>query len=199
MRILILGDSFSADWSVKYKDYKGWPNLLADKYDVTNLAQAGAGEHKVYKQLMSVTDLSKFNFIFISHCSPWRLSTIRHPIHHNDPLHKNADLIFADIDYHVEKGVKSKELLSAHDFFKYHFDKEYHEDVLTLFKEKINSILKPYNFYIINLRHQAVSTQPNALNFQDLERGSINHLTEEGNKIVFDTIENIINKGNKTL
>ena len=54
MHLLIIGDSFAADWSVKYADKKGWPNFLAEKYSVTNLAQAGCSEYKIKKQLDSV-------------------------------------------------------------------------------------------------------------------------------------------------
>jgi hypothetical protein len=35
MKILIIGDSFAADWSVKYNDYAGWPNLLAQTLVLT--------------------------------------------------------------------------------------------------------------------------------------------------------------------
>ena len=47
--ILIIGDSFAADWTVKYPTVVGWPNLLAKNYNVVNLAQAGAGEYKIYQ------------------------------------------------------------------------------------------------------------------------------------------------------
>ena len=56
MKILIVGDSFAADWSVKYNDYHGWPNLLAQKFEVTNLAKAGVGQYKIYKQLQNIDD-----------------------------------------------------------------------------------------------------------------------------------------------
>ena len=41
MKLLILGDSWQADWNVKHNTYPGWPNLLANEFDVTNIAQAG--------------------------------------------------------------------------------------------------------------------------------------------------------------
>jgi hypothetical protein len=58
-KLLICGDSFAADWTVKVKE-KGWVNLLAQDYKVTNLAQAGCSEYKILKQLQSV-NLDKFD------------------------------------------------------------------------------------------------------------------------------------------
>ena len=63
MELLIIGDSFSADWSIKYNDYLGWPSLLLEHYQITNLSQAGVGEYKIYKQLLSVTNLEKYDII----------------------------------------------------------------------------------------------------------------------------------------
>jgi hypothetical protein len=99
-RVLIIGDSFGADWSVKYRDYPGWPSLLARVYSVVNLAQAGISEYKIYKQLLSVTDLDSYEYVIVSHTSPYRVTTNSHPVHANDLLHNNADLIFNDIEYH---------------------------------------------------------------------------------------------------
>ena len=101
--ILIIGDSFAADWSTKYKDYLGWPTLLAQSHTVTNLAQAGVSEHKIYKQLCSVQDLSVYDVVIVAHTSPFRVPTKRHPMHSKDVLHKDADLIYTDIEYHSNR------------------------------------------------------------------------------------------------
>ena len=96
-KILIAGDSFAADWTVKYKNQgKGWPNLLAEKHDVKNIAQAGCGEYKIYKQLIN-ENLDDFDCIIVSHTSAYRVHTMYHPIHNNDSLHSNADFIYSDI------------------------------------------------------------------------------------------------------
>jgi hypothetical protein len=97
-KILIIGDSFSSDWSKKYKDYPGWPNLLAQDFDMTNLSQPGCSEFRILKQLKSV-DLNEYDFVIISHTSPSRIYTRQHPIHSGDPLHSESDLIFTDIEY----------------------------------------------------------------------------------------------------
>ncbi len=43
-KLLIAGDSFAADW---LSGESGWPNLLANEYDVTNVAQAVCSEYKI--------------------------------------------------------------------------------------------------------------------------------------------------------
>ena len=89
-KILICGDSFAADWTVKYNDYLGWPNLLAQNYNVKNIAQAGVGQFKIYKQLQSV-NIKDFDVVISSYTSPYRVHTYNHPVHSNDLLHKNCD------------------------------------------------------------------------------------------------------------
>ena len=77
MRVLIAGDSFAADWQVKYPTQAGWPNLLVDKYTVTNIAQAAVSEYKILKQIQSV-DLNQYDSIIISHASPNRIHCVKH-------------------------------------------------------------------------------------------------------------------------
>ena len=52
-KLLIAGDSFAADWTIKYKG-EGWVNTLCKDYDVTNIAQAGVSEYKIYNQLKKI-------------------------------------------------------------------------------------------------------------------------------------------------
>jgi hypothetical protein len=132
MKILVIGDSFAADWTVKYKGF-GWTNLLADQFDVTNLAQAGVSEYKIYKQILSIADLSVFDLIIVSHTSPYRVHTRLHPIHTGDLLHNNADLIYSDIEYHAHtlRGYFNRSLRFAVGFFVHHNDEEYQETVIT--------------------------------------------------------------------
>ena len=48
-KILICGDSFAADWSKKYEG-KGWVNMIENDHVITNIAEAGVSEYKIYKQ-----------------------------------------------------------------------------------------------------------------------------------------------------
>ena len=54
VKILLMGDSWAADWSSKHSEYLGWPNILAEQFDVTNIAQAGVSQYSIVKQLHSV-------------------------------------------------------------------------------------------------------------------------------------------------
>ena len=63
-KILICGDSFAADWTIKTKT-SGWVNFLKDT-DI--IAQAGVGEYKILKQLQSCK-LELYTHIIISHTS----------------------------------------------------------------------------------------------------------------------------------
>jgi hypothetical protein len=201
MKILICGDSFAADWSVKYPGCQGWPNLLAQKYNVVNCAQAGISEYKVVKQLESVKDIDMFDLILISHCNPWRIHTREHPIHNNDVLHKNSDLIFSDIEHHVKssffKSLVNKSLLTAYNFFVYHYEKEYQEAVYQAFRYKIAEQLKNKNSLVLVFDKQVIGKETNMMDFSNLfeqDPGSINHLSEESNKIVFDSLVNMIER-----
>ena len=70
-KILICGDSFAADWTIKTKT-SGWVNFLKDT-DI--IAQAGVGEYKILKQLQSC-NLELYNHIIVSHTSSYRIHTI---------------------------------------------------------------------------------------------------------------------------
>ena len=63
MKILIAGDSFAALWP---DASKGWVNLLAEKFDVLNVAQAGVSEYKIYKQIINL-DINQFDCVIVSH------------------------------------------------------------------------------------------------------------------------------------
>jgi hypothetical protein len=102
MKIFIAGDSFAADWSIKYPTMQGWPNMLADIHTVTNAAEAGCGEYKILKQLTSHA-LADYDAIIVSHTSPYRIHTNFHPVHGKDKLHYNSDFIYEDCRAHKLK------------------------------------------------------------------------------------------------
>lgn len=198
MKILIVGDSFAADWSAKCTA-PGWPNLLKKFHEVTNLAQAGVSEYKIYKQLTSV-NLDLFDLIIVVHTSPYRVVTRRHPVHVNDLLHKDADLLFSDIEHHY-KSVKrffNRSLRSAYNFFIYHFDREYQETTYKLLVEKIEKIL--YNKLSITI------TTPISLNecirdknliridSSQIVKGSPNHMSGIDNQVLLEKILQTINE-----
>ena len=194
MNVLISGDSFAADWTIKYPNKKGWPNLLEDKFSIKNVAQAGCSEYKIYKQLED-EKLENYDCIIISHTSPLRIPTIKHPIHFNDILHKNCDLLYSDIK---ENSDKNPELNSICDFFEKYFDFESAIFNHRLICKEIDLLTKSFNtIHIVNINWKDLYHFKNMLNFYDLfqtNRGNINHYNEFGNIKIYNTILNKIIK-----
>ncbi len=187
-KILICGDSFAADWTVKYNDYLGWPNLLAQNYNVKNIAQAGVGQFKIYKQLQSVK-IKDFDVVISSYTSPYRVHTYSHPVHANDLLHKNCDLLANDIEYFVNKQKDNESLITAKNFFKYHFDFDYYNEIYQILVEKCNSIIGDTNhIQISNLDY----VTDKWIDIISKNKGLINHLSEKGNKLVFNKLVNML-------
>jgi hypothetical protein len=186
-KILICGDSFAADWTVKYPG-EGWPNLLAKEYDITNLAQAGCSEYKIYLQIQSV-NLADFDAIIVSHTSPYRLYVKEHPIHMNDILHSNSDLIYSDVKEHSKSN---KELLPLANYFEEYFDIDHAKFVHSLICEKIEKIAATHNtLHLVNHKWDDLYKFQNVFSFNELfetNRGTINHFDENGNYIVYQKV-----------
>jgi hypothetical protein len=194
LNILLLGDSFAADWSVKYNQYMGWPSLLAEHHNVTNLAQAGVSEYKIYKQVMSA-NLDNYDIVIVAHTSPYRVPTRRHPVHYKDNLHKHSDLLYSDISYHYRRlrHFFNYSVRAAYNFILYHYDEEYFITTYQLYREKINQLLANKKVIVISTLDAANdhATEKNILNFCELlstEPGLINHYSESGNKIIFEQL-----------
>jgi hypothetical protein len=187
--LLICGDSFAADWTVKYPGW-GWPNRLTECFDVTNLAQPGCGQYKIYQQLLSV-DINKFSTILVSHTSPNRIYVRTHPVHHNDVLHKNSDLIYTDI---LEHAKNDKSLSSIVDYYENYFDLEYAKFVHSMTCEKIQNLLTTATGKILHVAHSPwdnLHQFDNMINFEWVfkkHNGFMNHYTDRGNKIIYDLI-----------
>jgi len=197
MKILVIGDSFAADWTVKYPTQEGWVNLLAKKYDVTNLAQAGVSEYKILKQLQSV-DVNDFDLVIASHTSSSRVHTRQHPIHNNDLLHNNADLILSDILYHrnTVKGFFNRALKAAVGYFKYHYDSEYQMDIYCLIRNNIKQQINiPYLVVSNYITPEDCKLGENVLYLEEIQlehKGLMNHLSDTGNRIVLEKVTQFI-------
>lgn len=199
-KILIFGDSFAADWTVKYPDQQGWPNMLAQTFNVTNIAQAGVSEYRVYQQVMSTKNLDQFDFFLVSHTSPYRAVTRQHPIHYQDPLHKNADLIMSDVKYHnsLWKNIFNFSLKSAAGYFRYHYDDQYHETVYNLFRKAINDLLPADRLIVCNnFITPAEQNEKHYCDFSTIQKqypGLMNHVSDLGNKLIYHQLCEYIKK-----
>lgn len=188
-KILICGDSFSADWTKK-TGRKGWPNLLAEQFEITNLSQAGCGQYKIFKQLQ-VCDLAVFSHVIISHTSPYRIHVSQHPIHCGDILHNNCDLIYEDLNAHIDDSVEIKFFV---DFFEKYYDLEYAVYVHGLICKDMIAYMDSYQGKIIHLRNiiwDKFYKFADMIDNSDIflsHRGKTNHFSDEGNNIVYQRV-----------
>lgn len=189
-RLLIVGDSFATDWRKKYKDSIGWPNMFENDFIVTNLAEAGVSEYKIYKQLKSV-DINKFDFIIISHTSPYRIPIENHPVHKKDLLHNNCDIIYSDAIEHSENKI----MQIAKSFYENIFYMDYFIFVNNLIFQEISRIA-PNSIHITFFDEFYTD---NILKFEKVFlncKGNTNHLNISGNKIVYKKLLKILNEQN---
>jgi hypothetical protein len=184
-KLLIAGDSFAADWSKKYKNASGWVNTLCEDYDVTNIAQAGVSEYKIYNQLKRI-DTSNYDIILISHTSAYRIPVIEHPIHSKDILHNNCDLIYSDLKEHDNELTKI-----AVDFYEKLFDPDFFIFIHNLI---INEIIQKYPT-AINITFFDSFSHSIFHNFEKIflnNKGNVNHLNQVGNNLIYKKIKNIL-------
>lgn len=194
MKLLICGDSFAADWTIKYPTQKGWPNLLANKYTVTNIAQAAVSEYKILKQIQRI-DLQKFDTIIVSHASPNRIHCVQHPIHADNILHKDSDLIYTDLLAHPNNS----DAKLAVNFFERYFEIDYYQDISELICREICNILGEYThlnqIHLVNINKRALY---DFLPSHDINpifkryRGDMNHLNDLGNQKMVELIDTIM-------
>lgn len=194
MKILLCGDSFAADWTKKSADAKGWPNLLASKYDVVNLAQAAVSEYKIWQQVKSA-NLNKFDTIIVSHASPNRIHCVNHPVHADNPLHKDSDLIYTDVIAHQD----NKDCETAVRFFERYFELDYYQDIAELICKDILNILGEYphlnQIHLVNINKRPLYDFLPRIDINNIfvkhrgAPGCPNHLTELGNTLMFKQIE----------
>lgn len=189
LKILLAGDSFSAKWP---DSTTGWPELLKTEFKITNLSQAGVSEYKILKQIKS-QNLDDYDLIIVNHTSPFRVHTVNSI--HNTKLHSNCDLIFTDVEANYDE--KDERVVTAFNWFKYHYDEEYQIDIYKLMREEIARTIGNRRYLAID--HTSTSSdhkfETNHLcfkNFWLLNKGVVNHYTEFGNQYVANTVKDII-------
>lgn len=173
-KLLICGDSFSADWTTKYNGY-GWVNLLENEYNITNISQAGVSEYKIYKQVKSI-DLTKFDKILVSHTSAYRIPIQEHPIHKGDLLHNDCDIIFSDVKEHMDNAI----MKTAFNFYSDIFYPEYFCFVNDLIYKEIRK-LSPKITHITFFDSFYDNSVHKFENVFLEHKGFINHLSDDGN------------------
>lgn len=192
-KILICGDSFAADWTVKYPG-QGWPNILAEQYQVKNVAQAGCSEYRIYQQIKK-ENLKKFDAVIVWHTSPYRIPVPQHPVHGTDSLHHGSDFLYADV---ASMAKTRPELQCVVDYFEKYFDIEHAKFVYSMTVEKIAALTQAHP-NVIHIAAQTDLEYPGVdlLDFYDIwqqHSGLMNHLDTMGNKIVLEKIKEKINE-----
>lgn len=190
-KILIVGDSFAADWRLKSNelDY-GWPTLLSQAHSTTNLAKGGVGEYKILKQIQS-QDLNNYHSVIVAHTSPSRCHTKTHPVHNHDSFHNSCDLLYSDIDYHSKRSSNlfNFSLRAAKNWFIYHYDHDYQQDIYWLIRKEIDSLLQDKN--VIELKNFDIKANNTVLDYTGhavYNQGYANHYTPETNKEIYNDI-----------
>mgnify|MGYP001085387861 FL=1 len=195
-KILIAGDSFSSDWTVKYSNHgQGWPNMIANDYFVKNIAMAGSSIVRTLWQLQS-EQINNYDVVIVSHTSPNRIYVDEHPVHKDDPLHKNADLIHTDIKYHAKER---PELQCIVDYFEQYNDINCSRFIYNLIEEKIDEIFKNYTGAVIhmtNLPRDGLYKFKDMLDYSHFmgkqHRGLMNHYNDKTNTIIYNRVKQLI-------
>jgi len=195
MNILILGDSFAADWSEQHTEYLGWPNIIAQQHTVTNIAQAGVSQYSILKQLGTVQSLD-YDMVIISITSPYRVYTPQHPVH-TAGLHANSDLIYTDIAHHTAEYPDNKRLHSARAYFEDHYDLDYADTIHhNMVDNCLNGLDSRNTIVTSNIEHNSEYVGGHLYIdgfpvFQSYP-GKINHLSSEGNQIFAKEITKLL-------
>lgn len=190
MKILLLGDSFGADWTIKYPTQSGWPNLLASQYSVDNCCQAGCSEFKVRNQLVNHS-LRDITHCIVVHTSPYRIPVEHNPLHQGDSLHHSCDFIYSDVAESNNDQVRC-----IKDYYEKYFFDEYFLYTYNLTVSDIKNILKENRIPSLHISFFAENTQVD-VNYSDLFikfPGLINHLSPNANQQVFDNIKEWLKK-----
>ena len=189
MKVLVAGDSFAAEWPGLY----GWVKLLAGSHTVTNVAQAGCSEYKIFKQIQNAI-LDEYDCVIVSHTSPSRVHTPNHPLHKSG-IHKDCDLLYNDIN---RTSLFNPSLSAAKSYFKYHYDDQYHCDIYALLRQQINTLLAGKLY--ISMSHVEVAklfvVEDKHIDFSEFwqeHKGKENHYNTKGNQklhqILLDNIK----------
>jgi hypothetical protein len=192
-RILICGDSFAVDYSKFSSDLVGWSTMLAnDDYAVTNLAQAGVGEYKILKQVESV-NLKKFDAVIVCHTSPNRVYIYNHPVYSNNSLHCNSDLIYSDIEWHLENDTGNETLQAAKNYFDKIYDQTHQEDIYGLIQQQIERMLwgskRLHLTPLYDSNNRQLSSTINLKKLFKVEPGNANHYTHKDNSKIYNLVK----------
>lgn len=180
-KVLVAGDSFASDW---HTGNEWWLQL---PYNVTNIAQAGASQYKILKQILN-TDLKKYQALVIFHTSPIRIYTDNINLLHIDSItHRNSCYVVNDV---LSKHGDIKRAMEK--YVKYFYNEEFVNYTHTKICEDI--VKKTSGMITI---HASGFDYSNIYEFENFVRaddlfenfkGNICHLTTDGNRYLAERI-----------
>jgi hypothetical protein len=176
MKIFVFGDSFAANEN-------GWVKTIPG--DITNFAENGIGEYKIYKKIM--TNLN-FDKAIVCHTSPWRVHARRHPIHCKDPNRSNNDFLLNDVEHYSKLN---NEMSLVNSYLMKYYDPDYQLDIYKLLVKEIMNLKDTINITF----HNREDTDLIQTNFNDIWKthpGEINHMSAEGNEIISKKVQELL-------
>lgn len=181
MKLLIIGDSFSASMSDR-----SWTNRLG--HDTINMSTCGSCEYRIIKKLLE-SNLNEFDHVLMVHTSPYRIYFDKNPFYQNSETHQECDLIYADI-----KNKKNNVFVEHVTWwFENVFDLNQAEFLHTLLIEYSQKYLSSVpNTHITFFEKCSVEGVHDFSVIHKQCPGDINHLNEEGNSWVVDRILKIL-------
>ena len=188
-KILIVGDSFS---SAQLSGDHGWPTLLAQQHQVTNISHPGIGEYKIMQRLMS-QDLTLYDAVIISHTSPYRVHCLENHLYPQGHVYRDSDIIFLDAE-----NKRTRLGQSMVDYFHYAFDEQYYKFVHASCCMQIDALtLHSPVIHITHFDWTDLYQFPGMINFYQLwqqHAGNHVHYDIAGNQHILDTLQQQLNE-----
>ena len=184
--LLIVGDSFSSE---SLSGLSGWPVLLQQDFNVTNLSKPGIGEYKILQQVKSV-DLEKYDLLLLSHTSPNRVHTLTNPLYPPNHLYSNSDIIFTDAESKINQHPIARDIVG---YYKYIFDLDYYKFIHNSCCQEIDQLTK--NTKVLHITHfdwtdlYQFNSMINFYNFWLDNRGDVAHYTKQANQTIYNQLQ----------
>lgn len=177
MKIWIFGDSFAAS-----NKHGSWVRSLGITHEVINHATNGASEHRIWKTYRThAIKIKPEDRVIFCHTSPSRvyLKDSKSSLSRMLRSHPVCDLIFSDVFAKAEQQFMN--------ILQTIWDDEYFDDTFNLIVRDLQSV--PNSIHITFF-------DSNIKNYYDVwmeHPGNINHLSAQGNVIVYtDIVNNLI-------
>lgn len=178
--ILIVGDSFS---NSTHQD--SWTEKLNANH-VHNISSNGSSQYRIWKKL-SQCDIDRYSAILLVHTSPNRIYIQNNPLHLDSLTHQNCDLIYAD----VQDKLPDEFAQHVAWWFKNVFDLDHANDIHDLLIDSCHRMTAHKNALHISF-FDLGSSAVDFSHFWKQYPGSINHMDRQGNDLVAQEINNML-------